>query len=88
MAGGLFESFVTGLPSAIPAAGHRTRSGLETRTSRTPDGPGDGRPSAAGTTAGRWRLSEVVLLSEIIRRDGLGLAKRARFAGASSQGAA
>jgi hypothetical protein len=47
-----------------------------------------GRYTWRWTNAGGWRLSEVVLLSEIIRRDGLGLAKRARFAGASSQGAA
>ena len=43
------SSLVTGLPSAIPAAGHSTRSGLETRTSRTPDGL-DGL--GATTTAG------------------------------------
>jgi hypothetical protein len=40
------------------------------------------------TSGGRWHLSEVVLLSETIRRDGLGLARPARFAGAFSQGAA
>ena len=32
-------------PLVIPASGHMTRSGLETRTSRAPSGPGTSRTS-------------------------------------------
>ena len=42
-----------------------------------------GRYTWRRTNGGRWHLSEVVLFSETIRRDGLGLADRARFAGPS-----
>jgi hypothetical protein len=47
-----------------------------------------GRYTWRRASEGSWQLSEAILFSESIRRDGLGWARRARFAGPSRQGAA